>query len=74
MTKAMMTATIAAAETIRTASPVVSGHLYAALMSHGLSMSDYEAIIQALKNAKLVKESGFVLTWIGPNLSTDKKS
>ena len=66
--KAALNTTIAVAEAIREASPCVSGHLYAALMTRNISHEAYEAIIRSLKNAGLVKESGYVLTWTGPSL------
>jgi hypothetical protein len=57
---------VVVADTIRELSPVVSGHLYARLMSYNFSLADYEAIIGTLKRAGLVKESGHQLTWVGP--------
>lgn len=64
--KQIKLATIAA-YAIRDAKEVPAGHLYAALMAHDVTtLSEFEGILQILKNAKLIKESGFLLTWIGP--------
>jgi hypothetical protein len=52
-------------ETIRDLGEVPSGHLYAQLMSR-MSLDTYNKIIGILKQTKLVKESGHLLTWIGP--------
>jgi hypothetical protein len=50
---------------IRDLGSVPSGHLYAQLMGI-LTLDQYNAIIDALKSAKMVSESGYLLTWIGP--------
>lgn len=55
---------LAVAETIRELGKVPSGHLYANLMGR-MSLDDYKAIIQLLKDTKMVSESNHVLTWIG---------
>ena len=55
------------AETIREASPVPSGVLYAGLMSK-LDLQAYNKIIETLKRAGLVAESANILTWTGPKL------
>ena len=53
------------AETIREVRQVPSGHLYAMLMGK-MSIATYEAIINTLINAKLVKRDGHhMLTWVG---------
>ena len=57
----------ALAESIRELGSVPSGVLYANVCGH-LSMSMYERVIQTLKNAGLVSESGHVLTWIGGDI------
>jgi hypothetical protein len=50
---------------IRDLGSVPSGYLYAQLMGI-LTLDQYNAIIDALKSAKMVSESGHLLTWIGP--------
>jgi len=55
----------AVAECIRDLGQVPSGHLYARLMG-SLKIEDYQAIINQLKNAELVKEENHLLTWVGP--------
>lgn len=44
---------------------VPSGHLYARVMAH-MDIHRYNAIIGALKRAKLVEEKNYELTWVGP--------
>ena len=57
---------MAVAETIREVGEAPSGTIYAALMSHGCTMSQYEAIIGTLTRAGLVREtSAHLLVWIG---------
>jgi hypothetical protein len=46
-----------------------SGVVYAALNSYGISLDLYNAILSTLKDAKLIKESHHLLTWIGPSES-----
>ncbi len=43
---------------------VPSGELYTRLMGM-MSLNSYQSIIGCLKKAGLVKESGYLLTWIG---------
>jgi hypothetical protein len=50
---------------IRDLGSVPSGHLYAQLMGI-LTLDQYNAIINTLKKAGMVSESGNLLTWIGP--------
>jgi hypothetical protein len=61
-----LAATAAIAETIRELGSVPSGHLYAKLVGR-LSLDAYQSIIRTLVNARLVRETGHELTWIGPN-------
>jgi hypothetical protein len=56
---------MAVAEAIRELGSVPSGHLYAQLMDK-MSLETYTAVIQVLKNTKLVEEKNHLLTWIGP--------
>ena len=44
---------------------VPSGHLYAQLMGR-LSYEEYQEVIYALKQTKLVEEQNHLLTWVGP--------
>jgi len=53
----------AVAEAIRELKSVPSGHLYAQLMGY-MSLDEYNKIIRILKNAKLVTEENYLLTWI----------
>lgn len=57
--------TIAVAQAIQELGEVPSGHLYANLMGV-LSLEQYQAIIQTLKDQKLISESMHLLKWIGP--------
>lgn len=67
--RAAFTALAAVCETIREAGSVPSGTLYAALMSKGCSLEQYERLLQILKGTDLVSESpAHLLTWIGPRL------
>lgn len=63
--KAIVAVIEAVSDCIRELGSVPSGHLYAQLMSK-LNIDQYTAIISFLKDAGLVKESGYLLTWIGP--------
>jgi hypothetical protein len=54
----------AVAEAIKGLGSVPSGHLYAHLM-HVLTLDEYTSVISLLKRQNLVRESGFVLTWVG---------
>lgn len=65
MSKAAIAQALAVAEAIRALKSVPSGHLYAQVMAH-LTLDQYNAIIQTLKNAKLIREEAHLLTWIGP--------
>ena len=46
-------------------SGIPSGHLYANLMGH-MSLDMYNQIINKLKELGLVKETNFLLQWVGP--------
>src|SRR3990167_948583 len=56
----------AVADSIREAGRVPAGHLYAALMRHGCSLSSFELVIGVLCDAKLVRHTGNELVWIWP--------
>lgn len=40
---------------------VPSGHLYAALMAHGMSLDKYTGVIDSLKRMGFLAESGYLL-------------
>ena len=63
--KAFVAATFAVAEAVRELKSVPSGHLYAQLMSH-LDLPAYEKIVGVLKEAGVVREENYLLTWVGP--------
>lgn len=52
-------------ELIRDLGEVPSGEIYASIMDR-VSLDEYNAIVQALVNAKLVKQRNYLLTWVGP--------
>lgn len=61
--------TLAVAEAIREAKEIPSGTLYTILMGR-VDFFGYQAMIQNLKNAGLVKETAsHLLTWTGPELA-----
>lgn len=60
---------LAISDAIRDLKEVPSGHLYARVM-FCLDIHGYNAIIQALVNAGLVRKSAHLLTWIGPAAPT----
>ncbi len=53
------------ADLIRLKGSIPSGHLYAELCGV-VSLDLYQSVITRLKGAGLVRESGHLLTWIGP--------
>ena len=68
-TRAAVRATVetvcAVADAVRAVGSVPSGVLYAQVMAH-VDLATYNRIVEVLKNAKLVSESGHVLKWEGP--------
>ena len=62
---------VAIADAIRVAGPIPSGHLYALLMSV-MSLEEYTILINALKQAKLISESNYLLTYTGPTIEEVK--
>ncbi len=52
----------AVADTIKDLGSVPSGELYARLMGY-MSLAQYNKIIGILKNAGLVSEQNYILTW-----------
>ncbi len=65
--KAAIETVSAVGDAIRELGSVPSGHLYAQVSGH-LDLQTYNKIIRILKNADLVKEENFLLTWIGPKI------
>lgn len=55
----------AVADTIRELKEIPSGHLYAQLMTSGMTLNQYQQIISMLKRTGLVSESNNLLTWTG---------
>lgn len=43
-----------------------NGELYAEAMTHGVDLDAHNRTIDMLKQASMVKESNYLLTWIGP--------
>lgn len=52
-------------EAIREAKEIPSGHLYAALMPHGCTLTMYEAIIGVVTRSGVVEKKGDLLVWKG---------
>lgn len=65
--KAGVALVAAVAEAIRELKSVPSGHLYTRLQGR-VTLDGYNKMISILKNAKLVEEKNFVLTWVGPEV------
>ena len=65
---AAVSATLAIAEAIRALGSVPSGHLYARVMAH-MDIHQYEALLDVLKGAGLIKVKKDVITWTGPNVA-----
>lgn len=63
--KAGINTVVAVSEAIRELKQVPSGHLYAQVMGF-LDEAAYQKVISILKNAGLVAEQNFMLTWTGP--------
>lgn len=67
--KAALLVALAVSEAIRELGQVPAGELYAAMMTKGISLQVFEAIIANLEGAKLVRrEASHVLVWIGPEI------
>ena len=57
----------ALAEAIRALGSIPSGHLYAALMTIGMTLDTYNRFLSTLIGAGLVRrDPSHLLTWIGP--------
>ena len=46
---------------------IPGGTIYAALMAHGATIAQYEALMQSLLNTGLISKSGELYRYIGPN-------
>lgn len=57
-----------AAEIIREAKEIPSGHLYVMFNARGVSYESYQAVIACLKRTKLVEEKYHLLKWVGPDI------
>ena len=53
----------AVCETIREAGSIPSGTLYAALMTQGCTLQQYEYLTDTIKRAGVVREENHVLIW-----------
>lgn len=71
--KAGLALLMAVAETVREAGSVPSGTVYAAVMGK-VDFVGYCSMLNILKNAGLVAESGNVLTWTGPQPEASGKA
>lgn len=69
--QAIIEVTMAVGDAIKEFGQVPNGHLYAQLMGN-LSFETYMAIISALKEAGVVKETNHLLIWIGSNKEQTK--
>jgi len=69
--KAFIQRSIVIADAVRDLGSVPSGHLYARVMEH-VSLTTYQRIIDTLVSAKLITNSGHLLTWIGPQKGADR--
>ena len=52
-------------EAVREAKQIPSGHLYAALMAHGCTLTMYEAIIGVVTRSGVIEKRGDLLVWKG---------
>lgn len=68
--RAVVDVIVAVAETVRQVREIPSGHLYAQVMTAGISLATYERVVGVLKGAGLVEERNHVLRWVGPELDT----
>lgn len=68
--QAYLTAIRSVAQLIYLKKEVPSGHLYAELCGV-LNLDQYAGIVGHLKRLGFVKESGFVLKWVGPEIQLD---
>lgn len=56
-------------EAVREAESIPEGYVFAALAAHGCTVEAFNKIVGTLVSAGLVKKSGVILSWIGPNLA-----
>jgi hypothetical protein len=62
------------ADIIREAGEIPSGHLYAALAERGMTLNNYNAILDTLKRTGLVQEANHLLTWDGPDVAEAQRA
>lgn len=60
-------AVLTVAAIVKEAGSIPSGHLYAHLMAVGITLEQYQAILQIMKRTGLVTEQAHLLTWKGGN-------
>ena len=58
----------AVADVVREEKTTPAGPVYAALMTKGITLSDFDAIIATLARAGLVERRGTMLNWTGPEI------
>lgn len=63
--KAALALTFAVAEVIREKGEIPSGELYSLLMDK-VTFEGYQGLLRTLTNAKLIKVSNHLITWVGP--------
>jgi hypothetical protein len=67
--KAVVDVAMAIAETVRELGEVPSGTLYASVMTMGLSLKEYEGVLNVLTRAGLVSKDGnHLIRWVGPKV------
>ncbi len=71
--KRTMEVALVICEAIRQANRIPSGTLYA-MLAGKMDLGQYEAFIQAIKNAGLIREEAHGLIWIGPHISDSRPS
>ena len=57
---------LAVANAIKELGTVPSGHLYAQLMSSGMSLENYQAILKVLEGAGAIEIKNHLITYVGP--------
>lgn len=70
--KATVDALLAFRDIIKAAKEIPNGELYARVMGY-MDLQTYTSFINALKDAGVVRESNFVLTWVEPKPLTEKQ-
>jgi hypothetical protein len=68
--RAALEITFVVAELIRSKGEIPSGELYSLLMDK-VSFEGYQGLLRTLTNAKLIKVSNHLITWVGPEFDAD---